>query len=181
MNNQEIELKYLINCIPDICKDYIYIDQYYFKLNSENEKVLKSLFPDVSLDEISTFRIRDIISESGRYYVVTLKTKGTISRNEYEVKTKNKNIFDLLTASDVTSRIIKNRYIYKYDNYTYEFDEYLNLNSKLYTVEVEFDSIDDLNNKKPLIEKALKEFFKVNYSDVTFDNRYKNSNLHKYF
>ena len=75
----------------------------------------------------------------------------------------------------IISTIVKNRYIIKYDEYNFEFDEYLNLGYNLFTVEIEFKS--DMENNKRTIEMILDKYFKLKYKDVTFDPSYKNSNL----
>ena len=113
-------------------------------------------------------------------YILTLKTKGQYERDEFEKKI-DKETFQKFISSDIESLIIKNRYVYHLNNYKYEFDEYLNLKSKLYTCEVEFNDLNDLDKVKEEVEKNLSNYFKVNFTDVTLDGRYKNSNLHKYF
>ena len=75
----------------------------------------------------------------------------------------------------IISTIVKNRYIIKYGEYNFEFDEYLNLGYNLFTVEIEFKS--DMENNKRTIEMILDKYFKLKYKDVTFDPSYKNSNL----
>ena len=74
--------------------------------------------------------------------------------------------------------MIKNRYKINKSLYTFEFDEYLNLKTNLYTCEVEDEEFD---KHQVEIEDILKNYFKLDFVDVTLDPKYKNSNLIKYF
>lgn len=179
---KEIELKYCIDKLPNNLVDYYYIEQYYFTPTFEKSILLHKIFPHLSLNIINTFRIRLVKSsiDNSINYILTLKTKGQYERDEFEKKI-DKETFQKFISSDIESLIIKNRYVYHLNNYKYEFDEYLNLKSKLYTCEVEFNNLNDLDKVKEEVEKNLSNYFKVNFTDVTLDGRYKNSNLHKYF
>ncbi len=174
--NNEIELKYKVSNIPNVYDDKMEIIQIYFD-GFKKLDILENLFTDLDFNKINTFRLRNINKDK---YVITLKTKGSLSRLEYE-KEISKDVFDSLCKDNILSMIIKNRYVLKHDKYCFEFDEYLSLKINLYTCEVELESLDDIDNDKLKIEKAFRDYFKIDYLDVSNDSRYKNSNLHLYF
>ncbi|MBQ4571614.1 MAG: hypothetical protein IJB21_07945 [Bacilli bacterium] len=171
----ETEVKYLINKLPDNLPHPMYIEQRYFEPVNTLNKILE-LFNLESLDKISTRRVR-LIKTDKISYVITLKTKGMYSRVEYE-KEINEELYNEILKEKILSCVIKNRYKVINSNYVFEFDEYLNLKTKLYTCEVEDEEFD---KHKKEIEDILKEYFKIEYIDVTLDPKYKNSNLIKYF
>ena len=180
-NNIETEFKFLIDRIPKIKFDRkLEITQIYFN-GFKCKTLLIDLFK-LSEDEfnmIHTFRARIIKENQNVDYIITLKTKGITSRKELELNV-SKDIYDLLINNNIVSIIIKNRYILK-DQYNYEFDEYLNLQNKLFTCEVEV-TLDEMNdNIKTYLMNNLQKKYLLSVSDITMDNRYKNSNLHKYF
>ena len=109
--------------------------------------------------------------------MITLKTKGLYSREEYEEEI-TKELYDAILKEEIKSCVIKNRYKVKYLDFIFEFDEYLNLKNKLYTCEVEDNNLD---KHQEIIENCLKDYFKLEYLDVTLNPKYKNSNLIKYF
>lgn len=172
----ETEVKYLINKLPDNLPNPLYIEQRYFVPTNTLTTILE-LFNLSSLENISTKRVRLIKYNNSISYVITLKTKGLYSREEYEQEI-TENLYNKILNEPITSCVIKNRYKIIYQNYTFEFDEYLNLKSPLYTCEVEDEYFEEHQQE---IESILKKYFKVNYQDVTLDAKYKNSNLIKYF
>ncbi len=172
--NIETEIKYLINHLPNNLPIPNYIEQRYFKMDGK-EEVLKQIFNLKTLDNIKTSRVR-LIKNQDIKYVLTLKTSGLYSREEYE-QIISFELYQDLINQPLKSCIIKNRYIINYANFKFEFDEYLNLKNPLYTVEVETN---DLTNQEQ-IEEILSNVFKLKFKDVTLDPRYKNSNLTKYF
>lgn len=176
--SKEIELKYLVSKIPDNFNEKIYIDQKYFNPKGK-EEYLKSLFKDIDLNTINTFRLRTITKNNKTTYILTLKSKGiNYSRDEYEIEI-DKKTYNLLNK-DIESEIIKNRYIKIVDNYKFEFDEYLNLKIKPITLEVELETETNIEEDISKIETILTSL-NISFENVTFDNRYKNSNLMKYF
>ncbi len=176
--SKEIELKYLVSKIPENFNEKIYIDQKYFNPKGK-EEYLKSLFKDIDLNTINTFRLRTITKNNKPTYILTLKSKGiNYSRDEYEIEIDEKT-YNLLNK-DIESEIIKNRYIKLINNYKFEFDEYLNLKIKLITLEVELKSEEKIEEDISKIETILNKL-NISFENVTFDNRYKNSNLIKYF
>ena len=171
----ETEVKYLINKLPDNLPAPLYIEQRYFEPIKTYNQIL-DLFNLESLNGISTKRVR-LIKTCKISYVITLKTKGLYSREEYE-KEISEELYNQILKEEMKSCVIKNRYKINYLQYTFEFDEYLNLKTKLYTCEVEDNEFD---KHKEEIENSLKEYFKLEFLDVTLNPKYKNSNLIKYF
>lgn len=172
----EKEVKYLINKIPSNVIEFSYFEQYYFECITV-EKDLLELFNLNSLEGFNTKRIRLIRKNEITKYILTLKTSGLYEREELE-KEISKDLFFKFLNEPILSSVKKNRYFVPHDGFLFEFDEYLNLNSLLYTCEVE-DLY--LENNKHKIEEILKYYFQVEFKDVTLDPKYKNSNITKYF
>lgn len=173
----ERELKYSINTLPTSLKDVVLIKQYYFNPNGIL-KVISKIFDNLDLKDISTYRFRIIDDGKGKKNILTLKTKGLFERNEYEKEVSDE-VRDLILSLPIFATIIKKRYIDSYDNYCFEFDEYLNLNKDLYTVEIELNDFND--TIKLEIENILQNHYNVTFVDVTSDSSYKNANLIKKF
>lgn len=171
----ETEVKYLINKLPSNLPSPMYIEQRYFEPVNTLNTILE-LFNLESLDNIPTRRVR-LIKTDKVSYVITLKTKGIYSREEYE-KEISEELYNLILNEKILSCVIKNRYKVTNSGYVFEFDEYLNLKTKLYTCEVEDEECEKHQDE---IENILENYFKIEYVDVTLDHKYKNSNLIKYF
>lgn len=183
--NYEIEYKYLIKKLPfdkesqNIKKKYI--EQIYFKTSAEKNEFIKKKVNLDSIENITTFRVRKIIENNLTYYILTLKTTGQLQREEYEAFLSEYEYRYL--SEEIVTVIIKNRYIedviYNDKTYTFEFDEYLNLNIDLLTCEVEVDSID--KRLKEDIEHILRDVYGLDYEDVTNEKKYKNKYLTETF
>ena len=168
----EIELKFLINRLPEECTNPTKIIQTYFNPQKHNDYLCKVFNLD-SLAEIESARIRE--ENDGEQILLTLKSKGTIKRKEYEVKV-SQNIANFVLQNNVVSRIEKNRYKVFQDGYCFEFDEYLNEHKGLTTVEIELND-NNITMQRTKIEKILKNKFELKLKDVTYDLAYKNNNL----
>lgn len=183
--NYEIEYKYLIKKLPfdkesqNIKKKYI--EQIYFKTSAEKNEFIKKKVNLDSIENITTFRVRKIIENNLTYYILTLKTTGQLQREEYETFLSEYEYRYL--SEEIVTVIIKNRYIedviYNDKTYTFEFDEYLNLNIDLLTCEVEVDSLD--KRLKEDIEHILRDVYGLDYEDVTNEKKYKNKYLTETF
>lgn len=171
----ETEVKYLINKLPNNLPKPLYIEQRYFEPVNTLQIILKMFNLD-SLNGISTKRVR-LIKTDKISYVITLKSKGLYSREEYEQEITEE-IYNQILKEEIKSCVVKNRYKIKINNYVFEFDEYLNLKEKLFTCEIEGENILDHQNE---IEDILLNYFNLEFKDVTLDGKYKNSNLIKYF
>lgn len=176
--NVEREFKFLIKTLPSNLPEPLHIDQYYFK-NEELKHIFKKMFSLDNLDAITTYRVRKITYLDETKYVLTLKTSGKMSRLEYENEI-DQTLFNKIISGHIDSLIIKNRYIDRIGEYIFEFDEYFNLNEKMYTVEIELTD-DNFDQRYKEICQLLDSHYHVLYENVTNDARYKNSNLIKYF
>ena len=174
----ETEVKYLIDHLPEGLTDKKEIAQTYL-VKEEHEEFLKRTFNLSSIDEFKTMRIRKTIKNGSVIYMLNIKTKGAISRMEYEAAL-TKEQYEMLHSKTILSTIMKNRYLVKKDGFNFEFDEFLSLKEPMFTVEVELDK-EQLKEQQPKIENILTSDFKVKFKDVTIDPRYKNVNLEYYF
>ena len=179
----ETEIKYKVNKLPKKYDKKIGIVQTYFD-GLKKTSILEDIFPDLDFKNISTFRARKITILGKNEYILTLKTKSNdgYSRFEYE-KEIDLDMYNSLINNNELSVVLKNRYIINYNGYKFEFDEYLNTKEYLITLEVELNTTDinEVEKEKEKIERIIKDDFKLEYLDVTMDNRYKNSNITKYF
>ncbi len=181
MNNLETEFKFKIDKLPVVNFDNAkkhYIKQIYFNCRKKLD-ILNGYFPDVDFDVISTYRIRYIDDK----IILTIKSKpisNGFSRLEEEIEIEESDVKRLTEDGD-SNIIIKNRYVDINQGYKFEFDEYLNLGTDLYTVEVEVDKEIKYEEYVKRFIDIIKNHYQVDCQDVTFDPIYKNSNLHKYF
>lgn len=146
MNNKEIERKFLID--RSKLKDYSHfafhrIEQGY-----------------VFDTEKGVLRIR----RSGEVYFLTIKSRGTLERNEIEFEISGDEANVLLGMCD--KRISKTRYKFLINDKVWEIDIFEDDLFGLVLAEVELDNIDE---KITLPDFVCKE--------VTEDIRYQNSNL----
>lgn len=145
----EIERKFLLKTIPE---------------NLEKYDV-----KNISQSYISTHPTIRIRNQDNKY-ILTIKSSGVLSRQEYEMEL-TKNEYENLHKKVETLDLIKKRYIIPLKmGLKAELDIYENELKGLYTVEVEFPNLDEALNFTP------PSWFG---KDVTTDNRYKNSSLIK--
>lgn len=143
----EIERKFLIKYLPDNLENYtcIAIEQAY-----------------LSTDPV--VRIR----KANDNYTLTYKSKGFLSREEYNMPLTKDSYYHLREKAD-GNIISKKRYLIPYDsNLTIELDLFLEPFETLMLAEVEFDS-----------EEQAKAFIPPDWfdKDVTFSKEYHNSYL----
>lgn len=175
MINIETEYKFLVNKIPEVFDSIYNITQSYFTLNDITKTEIKKIFTILNNDDfelINTYRIRIVSCNNITKYIITLKTKGLNSRKEYEEEI-TKEQYDLFNKYSYKT-IIKNRYVAQYNNYVFEFDEYFNLVEDIITCEVE-TKIEDVNYNN--ITNILKNYFHIEFQDVTNEKKYKNKYL----
>ncbi|MEA4816899.1 MAG: adenylate cyclase [Lachnospiraceae bacterium] len=108
-------------------------------------------------------RIRKI----GNKLMLTVKGKGHMAREEFEMELSEEEFGCLLKKAE-TGVVIKRRYYIDYNEYTIELDIYRERLSGLITAEVEFTSIEEAMRFSP------PEWFS---KEVTNDKRYKNAEL----
>lgn len=145
----EIERKFLVNSLPCL-KDYSF------------KKIIQAY---LSTDPV--IRIRQV----GHDYFLTVKSRGHIMREEFEMPI-TKEQFDTLKKKIDDAPIEKIRYFIPLEkNLTAELDLYEGDLSGLCTVEVEFSSLEASNHFTP------PSWFGA---DISLDSRYKNNNLARY-
>ncbi len=114
-----------------------------------------------------TIRIR----QSNEKYFLTVKSKGEMARKEFEIEITQQE-YAALEKKCETPAVYKTRYFIPLpQNLTAEVDVYEGHLEGLITTEVEFDT-----------QESAKQFLPPKWfgEDVTFDNRYKNTNLSLY-
>ena len=167
--NMEIEYKFLVNFIPTDYEKKVSIWQTYLYLEN-NLDFIKSKFKKINETKIDVCRLRIVKTTEIKYYL-TLKSKGLFKRKEYECELTKSEAENLLKGKNKGS-IRKDRYLVKYNDLSFEFDRYLD--SNLITVEVE---VQNKNVSQNEIYSILSNHFKLDFKDVTFDEKYKNNNL----
>lgn len=143
----EIEKKFLVKVIP-----------------SELDKYTKNEISQAYISTDPTIRIR----KSDTSYTLTIKGKGSIFREEFELGI-SEGQYKNLTLKAETPFVSKTRYIIPIENnLNAELDIYHLHLEGLYTVEVEFSTISE-----------SKTFIPPNWfgKDISDDNRYKNTFL----
>lgn len=142
----EIERKFLIDSIPFNIKDYKFhlIEQAYLC----TEPVVRIRRQDTD-------------------YYMTYKSKGFLSREEYNLPLTKDSYLHLLKKAD-GNIITKERYLIPYEKYTIELDIFKGRFEGMILAEVEFESDDEANNFVP------PEWFG---EDVTYSPKYYNSTL----
>lgn len=144
----------------------------------ERKWLLPSL-PDLITEQTPRVQIRQAyllcqdgelrVRAKGDQYVLTVKSLGTLAREEWETELPGW-VFDLLWARCDGRTIEKTRYVLSMEPVVMEVDEYLGPLIGLITAEVEFGSEEDA---------ALFDISRVTASavEVTDDPHYKNSTL----
>lgn len=166
----EREYKFLVDKLPEYYDRKIDIVQIYFNPTSE---IFKILDIDSPFKCISRIRIQ---TEDGKTkYVLNIKGKGNIEREEFEKEISYKQAKHIL-SSGIKSYLKKTRYIVSQNDFCFEFDEYKEHLKGLLTCEVELDS---LAISPDMIREKLLLNFDVRAKDVSLDKKYKNTNLAK--
>ena len=143
----EIEKKYLTENIP-------------FSLEGFDKKQMRQCYISLS----PTIRLR----KEDDVYMLTVKSKGTIAREEFELEITEEE-YNRLKLKSETPEVIKTRYYIPLENgLTAETDIYSGSLDGLMTTEVEFETMEDAQSF------MAPEWFG---KDVTTDNRYKNTSL----
>lgn len=144
----EIERKFLIHQLPE-------------KLDTHDCKTIRQGYVSTS----PVIRIRQL----GQNYILTIKGKGLMSREEFELDL-TKEEFGALKKKVDGLIINKTRYYLPYESYTIELDIFHDDYEGLVIAEVEFASVDEAERFTP------PEWFG---EDVTNQAKYHNSNLSK--
>lgn len=142
----EIERKFLVKNLPAL-ENYAY------------KKIIQAY-----VSNSPVIRIRQM----GEDFFLTVKNKGQIAREEFEMPISQKQFQTLWQKTEGTP-IEKTRYFIPLENdLTAELDVYFGELQGLYTVEVEFPSLEDAEAFK------APDWFGL---DVSLDKRYKNNQL----
>lgn len=142
----EIERKFLVKSLPNLNNYQKY---------------------DISQGYISIEPVVRLRKQDSSYYL-TKKSKGSLIREEIEVEISQE-VYDILLSLIQTRIIEKTRYKIPLENgLIAELDIYHNDLASLYTVEVEFKTMEEAQS-----------FIPPNWfgEDITEDNRFKNNNL----
>ena len=128
---KEIERKFLVETIPQSviqASELVQIEQGYLAIEKGGKEV----------------RIR----KAGDQYTLTVKTSGTLERQEFETLLSEEQ-FNALWPATTSARIKKSRYILKQQAVTIEIDYYHAPLSRLMVAEVEFASTSEARRYKP--------------------------------
>ena len=175
---KEIEYKFLLKSKPKQIENnnnYIEIIQYYYNKNHYKNLLDLLKVPDELKEHIDTLRLRIEHNETHTRYILNAKTKGKKERFEFE-KEINEKLANQLKLCENIGKISKKRWKIKENDYIFEFDEYLESKTGLLVCEVEVTKQTD-NYKK--IISILHKKFGVEFEDITYQSKYKNSNLAK--
>ena len=150
----EIERKFLFKNIPFDLNNYdcFYMEQAYISTNP-------------------VIRIRskeDFQEEKSKKYILTIKSKGLMTRQEYEMQISKEEYENLLHKVE-GNLIQKKRYLIPVSHgYTLELDVFEGIFSGLIIGEIEYPT-----------EEAAKKYTPSNleFEEVTFDNTFHNSTL----
>lgn len=154
----EIERKFLIKKNAFELDKYNYIDI---------QQAYISTSPVIRLRKREEYSIQSQ-SYTAKEYILTVKSKGMLSRQEFELALSFEDYTKLLEKVE-GNIITKRRYLIPLDKeHTLELDYFMNMFEGLVMGEIEFDSEDDAN-KYNLPNFILRE--------VTFDKRFHNSNM----
>ena len=142
----EIERKFLVARLPELTED-------------TPKKVIEQGY-------VSTWPVIRI-RRSNDDYILTIKGKGLLQREEFELMLDNEQ-YDTLKKKVDNYMICKTRYLLPYNGYTIELDIFENQLQGLIVAEVEFPNLEAANSFSP------PGWFG---KDVTEDRRYQNSHL----
>ena len=146
----EIERKFLVAALPDGLESFP---------RKEMEQTYISTSP--------TIRIR----KSDNSFILTVKGSGSIAREEFELELTEDQYASLLKKAETPS-VVKTRYLIPLNgSLTAELDVYHGKLDGLYTVEVEFSSLEEASSFIPPAWFG---------ADVSEDKRYKNTALSIY-
>ena len=147
----EIERKFLLNKIPDNLETYEKIDLEQAYISTE-----------------PVIRVRKKVSAKSEKYILTVKSTGLMSRQEFELDMEEKAYNNLIHKAD-GNIISKSRYLIPLDKeLTLELDVFHGIFDGLVMGEIEFP--DEETAKKYTPPEFISE-------EVTFDTRFHNSTM----
>lgn len=163
----EREYKFLIEKLPNDYDRKLDITQIYFKPTQKAFELL-SIQPFKC-----SARIRIQTENLVTKYILNIKGNGEIERLEFEKEISELDANKLI-ENNIVAYLKKTRYIINKDGLCFEFDEYKEDLLGLLTCEVE---ISNLVISSELIKEKLEILFNIKSTDVSFDQKYKNTNL----
>lgn len=181
----ETELKFKLKSLPQhlfTCETFCTnIIQYYLKIEPDTQVKLQTYFEEtIDWSTIKEARVRvnyqSFCGGSNCEFLLTLKSDGTLQRNELEI-TIDMDQYSSLCKMPKLGQIIKDRYLVPIEhlNLKLEIDRYYESLNGLFTAEVEYDPI-VYTNQEQLIDD-IQKFIGTDIENVTYDKRYKNVNL----
>ena len=174
MSKTETELKFRLPTFPYLETTPASISQTYIDFSKEVKKLAEALFENTfAWSNIKEIRVREKIYLDEIKYTLTLKSDGTLDRDEYEMRI-NKDEYDLFLSYPTLGTINKFRYtaLLPTTNLIVELDNYCGKLKGLYIAEVEYNKLDYPDNS--IIVEDLKELLGTNIEDVTYDPQFKN-------
>ncbi len=174
----EVEVKFRLASLPKIDEDNksIEIKQGYLDFKADRTiqaKIQKIFGQDLNLNSVKEARIRAKGSDKGARYFLTLKSDGTLQRDEYEKEIDQKE-FEQLWKEASLGKISKiRREIDLGEGLIAEVDEYRDNLRGLYLLEVEFDP----ETVSPEAVKEKVASFDSIAEDVTELSSYKNREM----
>ncbi len=167
----EIERKFLIKEKEKKYPCSFDIEELKKEIKQKGKKIIQHYLPKELSKEIfgilgfhAKFKAEDFrIRKYGETFFITIKTNGTMKREEFEKKI-SKEVFEILKKLKIKT-VEKIRLIKKLKNKIIEFDYFPKYS--LITAEIEFNSVSEA------------EKFKTNMKEVTGVSKYKNQNLAK--
>ena len=174
---KEIEYKFLLKNLPKQIRDEdsikIEMTQYYLDIKEVKKYYSKLNIENKELKNVNHIRLRFEKTGDITEIILTVKSDGNKIRDEYEKAITPEEATEILKAKHI-GKVKKNRYRIAKNGYIYEFDEYFEHNTGLFTCEVE---VTKFNDNYPAITSILTNYFNCNFVDITNDKRYKNVNL----
>ena len=170
---KEMEYKFLVSSIPFTYSTNMYsITQYYLDKKIVMTQICSLLLIDnETAKSIHNVRVRKCIENDIENYYLTAKTKGDFVRDEYERRITKEEALTLI--QNANKMIKKIRYTIIEKKIKFEFDYYYLRKDKLKICEVEVSDKTDYNK----ILNILKNTFNIEFTDVTYQEQYKNYNL----
>lgn len=179
MSTTETELKFKLIAFPQVETTPSTLTQTYIDFNTDVKNMVELLFGyTFTWSNIKEIRVREKIYLDSLSYTLTLKSDGTLDRDEYEIKI-NKSDYDSLLSYPKLGTINKLRYtaLLPVTQLVVELDKYNGNLRGLYIAEVEYNKNDYPDNT--VIVNDLKELLGQDILDVTYDPKYKNRSLAK--
>ena len=170
---KEMEYKFLVSSIPfTYSTNMTSITQYYLDKEIVMTQICSLLLIDnETAKRIHNVRVRKCIENGIENYYLTAKTKGDFVRDEYEKRITKEEALTLI--QNANKMIKKIRYTIIEKKIKFEFDYYYLRKDKLKICEVEVSDKTDYNK----ILNILKNTFNIEFTDVTYQEQYKNYNL----